>query len=71
MKRIEILMNHLDDCLLYVDGVPYNDIDYRDVEGIMLLKEILKDVADINLRKTRLSMLEFPDLLQPIFDYQI
>lgn len=70
-KRIDMLINHLDDCLLYVDGEAYSDIDYREVDAILLLKEPLNGAAEINVKKTNLLYEDFPSILDQVFYYQI
>lgn len=66
MLNIVILANDLDDCLLYVDGVAYSDIDYRDAMGILLLKDIKELPLNIELRVFDGDRIDFPDSLEDL-----
>ncbi|WP_405169377.1 hypothetical protein [Paenibacillus sp. FSL H3-0286] len=70
-KRVDLLLNHLDDGMLYVDGEAWNDIGWREADSILMLKEPLEDVVQINLRQTNLLYEEFPKSIELVADYQI
>lgn len=57
--------------MLYVDGEAWNDIGWREADSILMLKEPLEDVVQINLRQTNLLYEEFPKSIELVADYQI
>lgn len=62
--NIVILANDLDECLLYINGNAYSDIDYRDARGILILKDIINPLVNIELREFIGDRVDFPDKLE-------
>lgn len=62
MKQLTILINNSDDCLLYVDGKAYNDIDDDWARCILWLKDIISDNVDVVT--THLERKDYPDQLE-------
>ena len=66
MKQLIILMNDLDDCLLYVDGKAFNDIDDSWAECILFLSDIISD--RVNIIKTNLERKDYPTQLENLIE---
>lgn len=66
MRELTILINGNDDCLLYVDGKAFNDIDETWAECILFLKDIITDKVDII--KTSLERKDYPTNLEYLLE---
>jgi hypothetical protein len=60
--KLEVLYNDLDDCLLYIDGKLYQEIDYRWVECMMWLSDTVTGF-NVEFREVNLPMTKFPDTI--------
>lgn len=65
---LTVLHNHLDDCLMYLDGQAYNDIDYRDGMCLKWLKDVIKEKVTIEFKYTELERQYYPDYLLDVGD---
>jgi len=66
MKQLTILINDLDDCLLYVDGKAFNDIDDTWAECILFLSDIISD--RVNIIHTGLERKDYPTQLDNLLE---
>jgi len=66
MRELTILINDLDDCLLYVDGKAFNDIDDTWAECILFLKDIISN--RVNIIKTSLERKDYPTQLENLIE---
>lgn len=53
----------MDDCLLFIDGAAYNDIDYRDAMCLQWLKDVVAQKVTIDFIHTDLNRADYPDTL--------
>ncbi|GAA4879494.1 hypothetical protein GCM10023310_69580 [Paenibacillus vulneris] len=59
--KLTVIHNNMDDCLLYVNGEAYSDIDYRDAMCIQWLKDIVKEKVEIEFKHVSLERQYYPD----------
>lgn len=59
--KLTVLHNHLDDCLLYVDGITHSDIDYRDGMCLKWLKEVVQDKVEIQFIYREIERQYYPE----------
>jgi hypothetical protein len=61
--ELVVLYNDLDDCLLYIDGKQYQDMDYRWAECMMWLSDTVTGF-NVEFREVNLHRSKFPDVIE-------
>lgn len=71
MIYLDILGNEYDDYVLYLNGEEYQDIDYRWVDCLLYLQNILEGKVKIQLRETDKERQDFPDIIENYKDIEM
>ena len=69
--KLTVLSNEFDDCLLYINDVAHQDIDYRWAECILWLSDKMPDDVIIEHKKFPGERVEFPEPLSKSVDIRL